>query len=39
MTWGAEGREPWVRFLADGMLRVIDDDEAWLQEHAAELLA
>jgi hypothetical protein len=39
ITLGAEGREPWVRFLADGMLDVIDEDEAWLQDHAPELLA
>jgi Phosphotransferase enzyme family len=33
ITWGGAGREPWVRFLQDGMLDVIDRDEAWLREY------
>jgi hypothetical protein len=38
ITFGAEGREPWVRFLNDGLLDTIEADESWLRGHAEQLL-
>lgn len=37
VRWGAEGRQPWATFLSGGELATIDDDEAWLREHASDL--
>jgi len=38
VEWGKEGLEPWATFLARGELATIEDDEAWLREHAQEIL-
>ena len=37
--WGREGREPWATFLAQGDLAKVDEDIAWMREHAPGLLA
>jgi hypothetical protein len=36
-TWGAEGRQPWSTFLRRGDLRLIDDDESWLNTYGHAL--
>jgi hypothetical protein len=36
---GGRGREPWATFLREGALDLIDEDVAWLREHATELRA
>jgi len=38
-TWGPLGREPWATFRARGDERIILEDRAWLDAHAATLLA
>jgi hypothetical protein len=38
ITWGAQGREPWKRFLTDDLLDTIEADESWLRGHADQLL-
>ena len=38
VEWGKECLEPWATFLARGELATIEDDEAWLREHAQEIL-
>lgn len=35
---GGEEKEPWATFLREGALHLIDEDEAWLREHAQGIL-
>ena len=38
-TWGPLGREPWATFRARGDERILLEDRAWLDAHAATLFA